>query len=118
MFDLFSDFFDNFDIYPVYREEMKCPDCNMTYSMLQKNGRFGCAKCCEVFKGAIERTVKQIHQNTEHRGKVPSRCAGELKRKRRYEELKKEIATAVSNEDYEKAAILHKDLKEMGGDKI
>ena len=118
MFDLFSDFFDNFDIYPVYREEIRCPDCGMTYSLLQKHGRLGCAKCCEVFKSAIEQTVKQIHQNSEHNGKVPSRCAGELKRKKRYDELKREIAMAVSEEDYEKAALLHKELKELGGDRI
>lgn len=117
MFDLFSDFFDSFDVYPVYREEVKCPECKMTYSMLQKHGRLGCAKCCEVFKNPIEQTVKQIHQNTSHKGKIPSRCASEFKKKRRYEELKREIAAAVSGEDYEKAALLHKELKELGGEK-
>ena len=116
MFDLFSDFFDNFDLYPVYREEKTCPRCGMTYSALQKTGRMGCEECYKTFRAPLEETVKQIHQNTSHIGKVPARCAGELKQKRRYEELKREIALAVSQEDYEKAAKLHRELKELGGD--
>lgn len=116
MFDLFSDFFDSFDVYPVYHEEKTCPQCAMTYSMLQKTGRMGCENCYDAFRQPIEATMRQIHQNTAHTGKIPSRCAGELKQKRRYEELKREIALAVANEDYEKAAKLHRDLKELGGE--
>lgn len=117
MFDLFSDFFDNFDIYPVYREEIRCPKCNMTYSGLQKSGKLGCSECYKIFKEPIRETVKHVHQNSLHNGKIPSKCAGELKLKRRYEQLKREIATAVSKEDYETAAKLHKELKEIGGEK-
>ena len=116
MFDLFSDFFDNFDLYPVYREEKTCPQCKMTYSELQKTGKMGCEKCYETFRIPIEETIKQIHGSVAHNGKIPSRCAGELKKKKKYEELKRGIAQAVAAEDYEKAAKLHKELKEMGGD--
>ncbi len=116
MFDLFSDFFDSFDLYPVYYEEKACPKCKTTYSQLQKSGRVGCDECYNVFRQPICQTVKQIQQGTVHVGKIPAKCAGELKKKRRYEELKREIAQAVSSEDYEKAAKLHKELKEMGGD--
>ena len=116
MFDLFSDFFDNFDVYPVYKEEKACPHCGMTYSVLQKTGRMGCVKCYDTFREPIEATIRQIHQNTSHVGKIPSRSAGEIKQKRRYEELKREIAIAVSQEDYEKAARLHRELKDLGGE--
>lgn len=115
MFDLFSDIFDNFGVYPVYYEEKSCPGCGMTYSRFQKTGRMGCAKCYETFKKPIMESVKQIHHNGLHEGKIPAKSAGELKIKRRYEELKKEIAAAVAKEDYEKAAQLHKELKELGG---
>ena len=116
MFDLFSDFFDNFSYYPVYREEKVCPKCKTTYSELPKTGRMGCAECYNTFRAPIEATVRQIHQNSAHTGKIPARCAGALRQKKRYEELKREIAAAVSAEDYEKAAKLHKELKELGGD--
>ncbi len=118
MFDLFSEFFDAFDMYPVYREEKSCPQCGMTYSTLQKTGKIGCEKCFETFKEPIEATVKQIHHKSEHTGKIPSRCKGELKLKKRYEELKRLIKNAVKDEDYETAARLHKELKDMGGENI
>ena len=44
----------------------------------------------------------------------PTGSAAELKLKRRYEELKAELKKAVSEEDYEKAAKLHKELKSLG----
>lgn len=113
MFDLFSDFF---DLFPVYYEEKTCPQCGMTYSRLQKSGRVGCAECYNVFRNPIESTVRQTHRSNSHTGKIPPGCAEELRKKRRYEELKKEISAAVSAEDYEKAAKLHKELKELGGD--
>lgn len=116
MFDLFSDFFDSFDLYPVYYEEKMCPQCKMTYSQLQKKGRMGCEKCYETFREPIEETVRQLNQKAMHTGKIPSRSAGEISKKKRYEELKKQIAAAVSSEDYEKAAELHKELKALGGD--
>ena len=40
----------------------------------------------------------------------------ELRQKRHYEALKKQIAQAVAAEDYETAARLHKELKEIGGE--
>ncbi len=113
MFDLFSDFF---DLFPVYYEEKTCPKCGMSYSELQKTGRVGCSECYQAFRTPIEDMVRQIHRATVHTGKIPEGCAKELKIKKRYEELKKKIAEAVSNEDYEKAAKLHKELKELGGD--
>ena len=36
-----------------------------------------------------------------------------MKKKRRYETLKAELSQAVKNEDYEKAAKLHKELKQL-----
>lgn len=113
MFDLFSDFF---DLFPVYYEEKSCPKCGMTYSELQKRGRVGCSECYNTFRNPIDSMVRQIHQSNTHVGKIPDSCAKELKLKKRYEYLKKEIASAVSKEDYETAAKLHKELKELGGE--
>lgn len=114
MYDLFSDFFNNFDVFPVYREEKTCPQCGRSYSEFQKSGKFGCAKCYEVFHAPVTTTLRQIHGTTAHTGKIPSHCAEDLKKKRRYETLKKELSKAVAEEDYEKAARLHKEIKAMG----
>lgn len=117
MFDIFSDFsdfFNSFDVFPTYREVKTCPGCRKTYQSFQKTGKFGCPKCYETFKTPVMLTLKQIHQNTVHTGKIPSSSASELKKKRQYEQLKKDLQKAVSEENYEQAAVLHKKLKELG----
>lgn len=117
MYDIFSefaDFFDSFDVFPTYREEKSCPHCKRTYSSFQKIGKLGCAKCYEAFKEPMKTTLRQIHQNSKHTGKIPAGSAKELKLKKQYEDLKAALAQAVKEEDYEKAAKLHKELKSLG----
>ncbi len=116
MYDLFSDFsnfFDGFDVYPVYRQEARCKKCGMSYSEFQKNGRLGCAECYEAFSTPIETTLRRIHGNAEHRGKMPQTACAGISKKRKIEDLKERIAKAVAAEDYETAANLHKELKSL-----
>ena len=92
MYDLFSDLFDGFDWFmqpTTYKEEKKCPVCGRT------------------------ETLRQIHPSTVHVGKIPSKSGEELKLKRKYETLKQELSAAVKNEDYETAAKLHKQIREI-----
>ena len=117
MYDIFSefeDFFNSFDVFPAYREVKSCPNCGHTYQSFQKSGRFGCGKCYETFREPVKSSLRQIHQNSKHTGKVPSSSAHELKLRKRYEELKLALSEAVKTEDYETAAKLHKELKALG----
>lgn len=113
MYDLFSDFFDGFDVYPVYRQEARCKKCGRTYSDFQKTGRLGCAECYEAFAAPIDTTLRRIHGNNEHKGKIPASTGAGISKKKKIERLKAEIAKAVANEDYEAAAALHKELKSL-----
>lgn len=115
MYDLFSDFFEGFDVYPVYRQEARCKKCGRTYSDFQKTGRFGCAECYDVFAAPVDVSLKRIHGNNEHKGKIPVSAGKGLSLKKKIEALKAEIAAAVAAEDYEKAASLHKELKNIDG---
>lgn len=114
IFSEFSDFFDNFDVFPSYREVMTCPGCGQSFRNFRETGRFGCEKCYDTFRAPVTETLKQIHQNTKHTGKIPAGSAKELKARRRYEELKAQLSKAVKAEDYELAAKLHKELKSLG----
>ena len=116
MYDLFSDFFDGFDIFmqPVtVKEEKKCPVCGHTYSDFRRTGKIGCSECYRVFRTPIAETLRQVQPSTVHTGKIPSKSGEELKLKRKYETLKQELSTAVKNEDYETAAKLHKQIREI-----
>lgn len=117
MYDIFSefeDFFNSFEVFPQYREERTCPVCKQSYHNFQKSGKFGCASCYETFRNPIMLTLKQIHQNSTHTGKIPSQSAGEIKIRKQYEDLKTALQMAVSEENYEEAARIHKELKSLG----
>ncbi len=117
MYDIFSDFdnfFNSFDVFPTYREAEKCPGCGLSYQNFRNTGKLGCSKCYSTFRNPITGTLKQIHQNVHHTGKIPAGSALELKKKRHYEELKAQLQKAVSEENYEQAALLHKQLKALG----
>lgn len=119
MYDLFSDFFDGFDMFmqPVtVKEEKKCPICGHTYSDFRRTGKLGCSECYTIFKVPVAQTLRSIHPGVVHTGKIPSKSGEELKLKRKYEMLKEELAKAVKNEDYEKAAKLHKQIREIEGE--
>lgn len=115
MYDLFSDFFDSFDIFPVYREETRCPNCGKTYYDFQKTGKFGCSECYKAFEEPIARTLRQVQASSEHSGKIPSKSSGEIVKKRKLKDLKEKLSKAVQEENYELAAKLHKEIKEMEG---
>lgn len=116
MYDLFSELFDAFDMFaqPVtYSEEKKCPVCGRTYSEFARTGKLGCSECYKTFRAPVSRTLRQIHSTTHHTGKIPSRSGSEIKKQRKYEQLKAQLQEAVKAEDYEKAAKLHKEIRAM-----
>ncbi len=113
MYDLFSDLFGGFDVYPVYRQEAICKKCGRSYSEFQKTGKLGCAECYEAFSAPLDVTLKRIHSSGEYKGKIPKSAGAGISIKKQIEQLKQRIAEAVRCEDYEKAATLHKELKTL-----
>lgn len=120
MFSLFDEFFNDlggFHIYPQSGgyEEKKCPVCGRTYSDFRKNGLLGCGECYNTFRNSVTEVLKQTQVSPVHTGKIPSKAGKKLKLKRDYKRLKDELAQAVKNEDYETAAKLHKQIRQMEG---
>ncbi len=120
--DLFSelfgmlDGFDNiFSVNTVPRESKSCPVCGMTYSEFARGGKFGCGECYNTFNAEAERVIRQIHASSSHSGKIPSKSGAEVKAKRRLADLRKKLKEAVAAEDYETAAKLHSEIKELEG---
>ena len=112
MYNLFSEFFNGFDMYPeitTHKEQLKCPNCGRTYNDFRHTGKLGCSKCYDVFRPQLNITMRQIHQNPTHAGKIPSHSGEAIKKKRRYEELKQQLSQAVKNED----AKLQKEIREI-----
>lgn len=93
--------------------EHKCPVCGSDYRRFAEGGRLGCGECYKVFAGQLTPLLKRIHGNCSHHGKVPSRGAREILLRRQSAELRRELKTAVDNEQYELAAELRDKLKNL-----
>ena len=57
--------------------------------------------------------LRQIHSSSNHTGKIPSKSGAKVKAKRRLEELRRKLKEAVASEDYETAAKLHSEIKQI-----
>src|SRR2546430_1270248 len=91
----------------------RCPVCGFTQADFKKTGRLGCSTCYATFTEALTALLKAMHKGTAHVGKVPERAhrAGELSDKMR--NLSESLQKAVAEENYETAASLRDQIKQL-----
>jgi protein arginine kinase activator len=97
------------------REEiLQCDRCGMTFPQFVKIGRFGCSHCYETFKDELKPVLKRLHSgNWTHNGKIPKRNGGGIHLRKRIEELKSELKSAIIQEEFEKAAYLRDEIRSL-----
>jgi protein arginine kinase activator len=90
-----------------------CPNCGMSLNDISKTGRLGCSECYTTFERELDPTLRRVHGNSEHVGKVPARGGEKVMVKKRIEHLKHQLQQAVAAEDYEKAAEIRDMIKDI-----
>ncbi len=93
-----------------------CPSCGITFAEICEKGKIGCADCYNAFRPSLLRSVKQIHGTTAHTGKIPQRAGSEISKSRRIEKLETELSNAVMKQEFEQAAKLRDEIKELKGE--
>jgi protein arginine kinase activator len=94
-------------------QAVRCEDCGLTYSQFSKLGRFGCGSCYKSFTEKLDPLFKRVHGNTVHVGKVPKRTGGLIQHKREIESLKKEMMNRIEHEEFEQAAKIRDQIREI-----
>lgn len=95
-------------------DTIKCPNCGLTYADFKKMGRLGCGDCYEAFKKYLGPLLKKIHGSSMHFGKTPFKSAKiNGMPKNEIEELRLKLKEAVAEEDFEDAARLRDQIKEL-----
>lgn len=98
---------------------VKCPDCGLTYADFKKIGRLGCGECYTSFKKYLEPLLKRIHGSCQHVGKSPvkpakiSRKKTDLAQMPDLAQLRQKLAKAVEAEEFEEAAKIRDQIKEL-----
>ncbi len=101
---------------PSLQTEIKtCSGCGMTFNDIRQTGKLGCSQCYQVFSKEMEPTLRRIHGNSQHIGKIPSRGGEKVLMRKQLDHLKSQLQEAVNHEEYEKAAEIRDSIKEMEG---
>jgi len=93
--------------------EVKCPRCGFTQADFKKSGRLGCPECYKTFSEGLAGLLKTMHKGTRHAGKAPESLRVSREHADRLKSLQKKLAKAIESEDFELAARLRDEIKQM-----
>jgi len=93
--------------------EVKCPQCGFTQADFKKSGRLGCAECYKTFADGLEGLLKSMHKGTRHTGKVPESQRQTRDLSDSLKALQQKLAKAIEDENFEQAAALRDEIKQM-----
>ena len=91
----------------------RCPVCSFTQADFKKTGRLGCSACYITFAEGLGSLLKAMHKGTEHVGKLPHRAHREIELSHRMRTLNEDLQKAVTEENYESAATLRDQIKQL-----
>lgn len=93
--------------------DMKCPQCGFSQADFKKSGRLGCPECYTTFAEGLGGLLKTMHKGTRHVGKVPAALRQSREAADRLKSLQKKLAKAIEEENFEMAAVLRDELKQL-----
>lgn len=111
--DMFSSFQDLLDFEEV--ENIVCPVCKTSLREFRSNGLLGCVNCYEVFKKEIQDIIKRVAPFSSHKQETlkPAVKKEKLTKEEKIIRLKADMKLAVSEERYEDAAKIKKQIAKL-----
>lgn len=102
--------------------ERRCEYCGATFSEISKSGKLGCEHCYETFRAQLTPVIQKLHGAAHHVGKRPGGSALSVLPKpgaltpvdqSPLEKKKRELQRAIEAQEFERAAVLRDEIKEM-----
>lgn len=93
-----------------------CSSCGLSFDEFRSSGLFGCSHCYESFADRLDPVFRRVQGGTRHVGHKLLESADVQQRQQRRSkiaELRKDLAKAVKDEHYEKAARLRDEIREL-----
>lgn len=100
----------------------RCEKCGSSFAEISKTGKLGCADCYKVFRGQLLPVIQRVHGTTVHKGKAPGSSALRIAdnksqlvsvKESPLDEKKRLLRQAIESQEFEKAAVLRDEIKEM-----
>ena len=93
--------------------DARCPHCGFAHADFKKSGRLGCSECYNTFAEGLGGLLKSMHKGVRHVGKVPEGLRTKRDLTERMDSLQKKLAKAIETEDFEQAALLRDEIKQL-----
>ena len=90
-----------------------CERCGTSLSQFTKSGKLGCPQCYKAFREQLTPMLQQIHGRVQHAGRKPLDDEAAQRRRALYDRLSRQLEQAVAMEDFETAAILRDQLRQL-----
>jgi protein arginine kinase activator len=94
-----------------------CPQCGLTFPEIKKHRRTGCAHCYQYFRAEIVSLMRRDGLEISYRGSLPSTKGSFKATGIDPDKLRRELQSALDQEDYEMAAYYRDRLRALGGSK-
>jgi len=106
---------------------LKCTRCGLPYEDFRKFGRLGCGECYTSFKEHLTGLLRKIHGSNKYLGKTPATYKENQKASLSEEgaiallpsedlsDLKQQLQSAITAEDFEKAAMIRDKIRGLEG---
>jgi protein arginine kinase activator len=95
--------------------ELKCSRCGFTQADFKKSGRLGCPECYRTFADGLAGLLKTMHKGTRHTGKAPEALRATRENASLLKTLQTKLARAIKDENYEQAALMRDEIKQLTG---
>lgn len=112
--DMFSSFADMLNFEQV--EDVVCPVCKTSLREFKSTGKLGCPNCYEMFRTEIANILKRIAPFETHKQdaiKAPKAKQSKPSKDEQIKTLREEMKLAVSEERYEDAAKIKKQIAKL-----
>jgi protein arginine kinase activator len=94
-------------------ENLTCPNCGITYKEFRSQGRLGCPNDYIAFHDELLPLLESIHGETQHVGKIPKHAPDLSQRQYELIRLRNSLRSAVDSEQYEEAASLRDQIRQL-----
>ena len=102
---------------PSPKQEVVCDHCKLSFSEFREHSLLGCPRCYSCMEEALAPLIERAQEGgTHHVGKAPRQSAMDEQRQQRLLRLRKRLGEAVEEEDYELAAKLRDQLRQVEGE--
>lgn len=115
---MLSSMFDNSIKNSTNSQYTRCNCCGSNFDDIAKSGKCGCPECYTTFYQQLLPYLKRVHGSTKHIGKIPTNIAPSETKADKVSELRKLLNQLVKDENYEQAAVVRDQIKQLEGETL